>query len=148
MTLTSTSSMSWRRGRANRPGAEVVTRVEENLAEIARDEIGYEHVVVEANVGYAPSSLHDRAEMNDIDLITIATHGRTGLERTLLGKCGGTCGATGSDTSLCREVLRQVASASLGRGEFVSDRPLTLYERISSPTPCDRSPYSRPNRLF
>jgi len=77
--------MSWRRGRANRPGAEVVTRVEGNLAEIARDEIEYEHVVVEANVGYAPSSIHDRAEMNDIDLITIATHGRTGLERMLLG---------------------------------------------------------------
>ncbi|MFB6229964.1 MAG: universal stress protein [Salinibacter sp.] len=69
----------------NLPGAEVVTRVEENLAEIARDEIGYEHVEVEANVGYAPSSIHDYAETNDADLITIATHGRTGLERMLLG---------------------------------------------------------------
>jgi nucleotide-binding universal stress UspA family protein len=52
---------------------------------MARTEIGYEHVVVQANVGYAPSTILDYAEGNEVDLIVIATHGRTGLERMLLG---------------------------------------------------------------
>lgn len=69
----------------NLPSPQVVERVEANLAERARDEIGYEHVTVEASVGYAPSSILDYAEMNPVDLIVIATHGRTGLERMLLG---------------------------------------------------------------
>lgn len=69
----------------NLPNPEVVERVEANLAGLARDEIGYEHVVVEASVGYAPSSIIDYAEVNEVDLIVIATHGRTGLERMLLG---------------------------------------------------------------
>lgn len=70
---------------ANLPGPQVIDRVEQNLAEIARTEIGYEHVVVQANVGYAPSTILDYAEGNEVDLIVIATHGRTGLERMLLG---------------------------------------------------------------
>lgn len=69
----------------NLPGPEVVERVEKNLADLARSEIGYEHVVVEAEVGYAPSAILDHAETNEMDLIVIATHGRTGLERMLLG---------------------------------------------------------------
>lgn len=69
----------------NLPGPEVVERVEANLAEMAREEIGYEHVMVKAEVGYAPSAILDYAETNEVDLITIATHGRTGLERMLLG---------------------------------------------------------------
>lgn len=70
---------------ANLPGPQVIDRVEDNLAELARTEIGYEHVVVQASVGYAPSVILDYAESNEVDLVVIATHGRTGLERMLLG---------------------------------------------------------------
>jgi len=70
---------------ADLPGPQVVNRVEESLAELARTEIGYEHVVVEARVGYAPSTILDYAESEAVDLVVIATHGRTGLERMLLG---------------------------------------------------------------
>jgi hypothetical protein len=47
---------------ANLPGPQVIDRVEESLADLARTEIGYEHVVVQANVGYAPSTIIDYAE--------------------------------------------------------------------------------------
>lgn len=67
------------------PGAEVVERVENSLATLARDEIGYEHVVVDTVVGHAPSGILDYADENEVDLIVIATHGRSGLERLLLG---------------------------------------------------------------
>ena len=70
---------------ANLPGPQVIDRVEESLANLARTEIGYEHVVVDARVGYAPSTILDYAESNSVDLVVIATHGRTGLERMLLG---------------------------------------------------------------
>lgn len=70
---------------ANLPGPQVIDRVEKNLANLARTEIGYEHVVVQAKVGYAPSTILDHAEANEVDLVVIATHGRTGLERMLLG---------------------------------------------------------------
>lgn len=70
---------------ANLPGPQVIDRVEKNLANLARSEIGYEHVVVQAKVGYAPSTILDHAEANEVDLVVIATHGRTGLERMLLG---------------------------------------------------------------
>lgn len=67
------------------PNPNIVDRVEKSLANMARDEIGYEHVMVEATIGYAPSVILDHAETADIDLIVIASHGRTGLERMLLG---------------------------------------------------------------
>jgi nucleotide-binding universal stress UspA family protein len=70
---------------ADVPGPEVLDRVEKGLADLAREEIGYEHVVVDAVVGYAPSIILDYVEENDVDLIVIATHGRSGLERLLLG---------------------------------------------------------------
>jgi nucleotide-binding universal stress UspA family protein len=70
---------------ADVPGPEVIDRVEKGLADLARDEIGYEHVMVDAVVGYAPSAILNYVEENDVDLIVIATHGRTGLERLLLG---------------------------------------------------------------
>lgn len=69
----------------NLPGPQVIDRVEANLAELARTEIGYEHVVVHANVGYAPSTILDYTKEHEVDLIAIATHGRSGLERMLLG---------------------------------------------------------------
>ena len=67
------------------PNPNIVDRVEKSLANMARDEIGYEHVTVEAKIGYAPSVILDHAETADVDLIVIASHGRTGLERMLLG---------------------------------------------------------------
>ena len=67
------------------PSPNIVSRVEKSLANMARDEIGYEHVMVEAKIGYAPSVILDHAETADVDLIVIASHGRTGLERMLLG---------------------------------------------------------------
>jgi nucleotide-binding universal stress UspA family protein len=70
---------------ADVPGPEVIDRVENGLAELAREEIGYEHVVVDSAIGYAPSTILDYAEDNDVDLIVIATHGRSGIERLLLG---------------------------------------------------------------
>lgn len=70
---------------ADVPGPEVIERVEQSLASMAREEIGYEHVLVEAVVGYAPSVILDYQEEHDVDLIVISTHGRSGLERLLLG---------------------------------------------------------------
>jgi len=70
---------------ADVPGPDVIERVEEGLADMAREEIGYEHVVVESRIGYAPSTILDYVENNDVDLIVIATHGRSGIERLLLG---------------------------------------------------------------
>lgn len=79
------------------PGPEVVERVEKSLATLVQNQIGYEHVVIDATVGYAPSVILDRAERDDVDLIVIATHGRTGLERVLLG-------------SVTERVVRQASS--------------------------------------
>ena len=70
---------------ASLPGPQVIDRVEQNLAELAETEIGYEHVVVQASVGYAPSTILDHTDENDVDLIVTATHGRTGIGRMLLG---------------------------------------------------------------
>ncbi len=67
------------------PTQEIIDRVEDNLSDLVREDIGYEHAMVEAVVGYAPRAILDYAEENDTDLIVIATHGRTGLDRILLG---------------------------------------------------------------
>lgn len=70
---------------ADMPGPEVVQRVEESLADMAREDIGYEHVTVDSTIGYAPTAILNYAKESDTDLIVIATHGRSGLERLLLG---------------------------------------------------------------
>jgi nucleotide-binding universal stress UspA family protein len=70
---------------ADIPGPEVIERVEESLATMAREEIGYEHVVVDSVIGYAPSVILDYQDENEVDLTVISTHGRSGLERLLLG---------------------------------------------------------------
>lgn len=70
---------------ADIPGPEVIDRVESSLAEMAREEIGYEHVVVESVIGYAPSVILDYQKEHDVDLTVISTHGRSGIERLLLG---------------------------------------------------------------
>lgn len=72
-------------GEASFPTQNIVRKVEETLGTLARDEIGYEHVMISAVVGYAPLSIIDYAEENEVDLIVIATHGRSGFDRMLLG---------------------------------------------------------------
>lgn len=67
------------------PTDEIIERVETQLGNMAREKIGYEHVMVEATVGHPASSILDAVETNENDLIVIATHGRTGLDRMLLG---------------------------------------------------------------
>lgn len=67
------------------PTAEIVERVEKQLGDLAREEIGYEHVMIEATVGHPASSILDYVDANEIDLVVIATHGRTGLDRVLIG---------------------------------------------------------------
>jgi nucleotide-binding universal stress UspA family protein len=67
------------------PSDEVVARVEKTLGEMARSDLGYEHVQVAATIGYAPMTILDYVQENEIDLVVIATHGRAGLDRMLLG---------------------------------------------------------------
>jgi len=64
---------------------EILPRVEATLGDVARDEVGSDHVQVSATVGYAPLTILDYIDENDVDLVVIATHGRTGLDRMLLG---------------------------------------------------------------
>jgi nucleotide-binding universal stress UspA family protein len=72
-------------GDAYFPTQNVIRKVEETLAGMAREEIGYEHVTVSTVVGYAPLSIIDFVQNNEIDLVVIATHGRSGFDRMLLG---------------------------------------------------------------
>jgi nucleotide-binding universal stress UspA family protein len=72
-------------GDAYFPTQNVLQKVEATLGDMAREEIGYEHVSISAVVGYAPLSIIDYAEKNEIDLIVIATHGRAGFDRLLMG---------------------------------------------------------------
>lgn len=67
------------------PTGDVLDRVETQLGNMARDEIGYEHVTISAAFGHAPTTILDHLDENDIDLVVIATHGRTGVDRILLG---------------------------------------------------------------
>lgn len=67
------------------PTADVVSNVEKQLGDMAREKIGYEHVMIEARTGDPANEILDYTEGNEVDLIVIATHGRTGLDRMLLG---------------------------------------------------------------
>ena len=42
-------------------------------------------MVVDSVIGYAPSVILDYQDENEVDLTVISTHGRSGLERLLLG---------------------------------------------------------------
>lgn len=70
---------------ATLPMDDILDRAEEELGEMARTEIGIEHVVVEARVGHPPTAILDYVDTNEIDLVVLATHGRTGAERFLIG---------------------------------------------------------------
>jgi nucleotide-binding universal stress UspA family protein len=52
---------------------------------MAREEIGYEHVVVSARTGSPSGEILDYVAENEVDLVVMSTHGRTGLDRVLLG---------------------------------------------------------------
>ena len=67
------------------PTAEVLENVEAQLADLAREKIGYEHVMIEAQTGNPSSQILDYIDEHKVDLTVIATHGRTGLSRMLLG---------------------------------------------------------------
>lgn len=64
---------------------EVVENSERYLADMAKRVLGHEHVVAHVVPGYAVSTILDFAGRNAIDLMVIATHGRTGLERLMMG---------------------------------------------------------------
>jgi len=67
------------------PGQKVVEEAEEGLAALARDIIGVEHAMVKAVSGHPVEEILSYVEDNEVDLLVIATHGRTGLNRVLLG---------------------------------------------------------------
>lgn len=67
------------------PGNDILNRLERSLAEMVRKDIGYEHVRVKATVGHPPSAILDYVRNRNADLVVIATHGRTGLDRILIG---------------------------------------------------------------
>ena len=64
---------------------EFLDRAESKLGELAQDEIGVEHAMVEATVGDPATGILDYVSANDCDLVVLATHGRTGVERFLIG---------------------------------------------------------------
>jgi len=72
-------------GPASFPTQEVLDNVEKQLGDLAREQIGYEHIMIEAQIGQPASKILNYIEENDIDLVVIATHGRSGLDRVLLG---------------------------------------------------------------
>lgn len=67
------------------PTDEIVGRVEKTLGDMAREDIGYEHVQISVQVGYPPMTILDYVRENEVDLLVIATHGRTGIDRLLMG---------------------------------------------------------------
>ncbi len=64
---------------------EVVENSERYLADLADRVLGHEHVVAHVIPGYAVSTILDFTDRNDIDLMVIATHGRSGVERLMMG---------------------------------------------------------------
>jgi len=70
---------------AHFPTQEVVDRVEKQLADLVREKIGYEHAMIKATVDHPVDGILNYVDSRDIDLVVIATHGRTGLDRMLLG---------------------------------------------------------------
>lgn len=67
------------------PTGEVLENVETQLGNMAREMIGYEHAMIEVRTGDPAGEILDYTNANGIDLIVIATHGRTGLDRVLMG---------------------------------------------------------------
>lgn len=67
------------------PTQEVLARVKKTLGDAAREEVGHENVQIGVKIGYAPFTILNYVKDNDVDLVVIATHGRTGFDRVLFG---------------------------------------------------------------
>jgi nucleotide-binding universal stress UspA family protein len=67
------------------PTQEVVERVEAQLSTMAHNDIGSAHVQVAVRTGPPAKGILDHIDETDCDLVVIASHGRTGLDRMLLG---------------------------------------------------------------
>ena len=66
--------------------AAMLEQAEEELNRIKKDEFGdSKKVVTFAEVGHPTQKLVDYAKRNEIDLIMLATHGRTGAEHLVIG---------------------------------------------------------------
>jgi universal stress protein A len=66
--------------------AAMLEQAEEELKRIKKDEFGgSKKVVTFAEVGHPVQKLLEYAKRNEIDLILLATHGRTGAEQILIG---------------------------------------------------------------
>jgi nucleotide-binding universal stress UspA family protein len=64
----------------------MLEQAEEELKRIKKDEFGdSKNVVTFAEVGHPVQKLLDYAKRNEIDLIMLATHGRTGAEHLVIG---------------------------------------------------------------
>ena len=64
---------------------ELLDKAEQGLGDLARDIVGHEHAMVKAVAGHPVEEILNYVEKNDVDLLVIATHGRTGLNRLLIG---------------------------------------------------------------
>lgn len=64
-----------------------LTSVGENATEAVRERASEREVAVETTVlqGIPPAAIDEYVEENEIDLVVMGTHGRTGVERYLLG---------------------------------------------------------------
>jgi nucleotide-binding universal stress UspA family protein len=60
-------------------------QAEDQLADLAREAIGFEDIRVATRTGNPAAGILDYIESEQIDLVVIPTHGRTGLKRFLLG---------------------------------------------------------------
>ena len=69
----------------NFPVQEAIEATEKHLADLARDLLGHEHAMVKAVSGRPVERILDYVEDNEVDLLVMATHGRTGLGRLLMG---------------------------------------------------------------
>ncbi len=67
------------------PGQVVAEEAEDELANLARDIIGVEHAMAKVVVGHPVEHILKYVEENEVDLLVMATHGRTGLNRLMLG---------------------------------------------------------------
>ena len=67
------------------PGQEVLAEAEQGLADLAREIVGVEHAMAEVVTGHPVNEILRYVEENEVDLLVMATHGRTGLNRLMIG---------------------------------------------------------------
>lgn len=64
---------------------EVIEEAEEGLHDLARKVIGVEHAMVRAVAGDPVERILEYVEQNEVDVLVMATQGRTGLNRLMIG---------------------------------------------------------------